>query len=146
MATRNSTGATRAKRHRKGFTHAEIDRFFRQLERSKPILTEGDISRVDDLLIRGPHARNRRVAMMILTRPGKFVVDWAQESREQAVSMADGVLGIRETVKAMRQLTEMMEAAEWRLAMALCYRDDMKSVYAEAKASGSAGTEEAANA
>jgi hypothetical protein len=133
MATRHSTGAARAKRTRNRFTAADANLFFNRLKRSRPICTEGDVARVDHELMRGGMALNRRVAMMILTRPGKFVIDWARGDRKTAVAMADGVLGIRDTVKRMRELADLLEAAEWRLAIALCEREDMTSVYAEAK-------------
>lgn len=122
-----------AKHSSKPISTAEANRIFDRVKRAPAICTEDDVARVDQELMNGSLALNRRVALFILTRPGKFAIDMARGDRKEAVAVADGVLGIRDTVRRMRELADILEAAEWRLAVALCEREDMESIYAEAK-------------
>ena len=123
-----------AKGKKSRVTDKEADRIFNQLKKAPATCIEDDVGDIDRDLMTGNAGVMRRVAIMLLTKPGKFVIDLAKGDRAHAVSMAEGMLSIRHEVKRLRELADIMQSAEMRMGVALCIRADMQEILAEAKA------------
>lgn len=78
-------------------------------------------------------AVTRRLAMLMLTKSGPELIDMVMEDRGAAVACADLLGCIEDHVSKLDSLKEILGHAQWRLMMALAHREDMQSVYAEAK-------------
>ena len=128
-----------AKRKSPRLTEKEAKRIFNQLKKAPAICTKGDVGEIDRELMTGNAGVMRRVAIAVLSKPGKFVIGIANGKREKAVAMAEGMLSIQHEVKRMRELADIMDMAQRRMGIALCIREDMQEILAEAK------TTEAAN-
>lgn len=104
-----------------------------------PHIPEGQPDAVEDFISdNGPW---RRAAMAYLSRPWSEIAEQIQNDRPTAVAFAGLSQALHGTAANYRLVAEWIEAAEHRLMVALCAREDMKSVLADARA-GQAGAQE----
>jgi hypothetical protein len=75
----------------------------------------------------------RRLGLHSLTRSAAELVE-AVKSREMAVSAAHMSDQFENYATRLRSLADMMTSASMRVQLALCTREDMKSIVEEAKA------------
>lgn len=75
----------------------------------------------------------RRLALITATKSGQELADIIAD-RESAISMAGFNHDLTDAAERYKSLGELLEAVRARLLILLCAREDMKEVYAEAKA------------
>lgn len=78
-------------------------------------------------------AVTRRVAMITLTKSGPELINMVMEDREAALAYAELLDCLGHHLQKMDSLKEILEHAQWRVMMALAHREDMQSVFEEAR-------------
>lgn len=79
------------------------------------------------------HGLARRAALAVLSQPCEHLFTQIESDRATAVAMAASRGWITDYLAYLAALAETMKAAELRLTTALCVRDDMGAVIAEAE-------------
>jgi hypothetical protein len=98
------------------------------------LFTIEDVNAIDASLQGPPDGQNRRVAFIAMMKSGKELIDLANKDRDSAVVVATMVESAVLCHKRLLELADMVKTAEVRARVALCEREDMTSVIAEAKA------------
>ena len=75
----------------------------------------------------------RRLASASLTKSGAELVEAFQSKRSTALAAAQTINSVEAYASRLRSLAELMDAARMRLGLAMCFRDDMHSLIAEAE-------------
>lgn len=112
------------------------EKIFYQLKAAAPLITEDVLQDIEQSFLSVEDRVTRRAALLVLLRPGSELIDKIERDREAAVAFAELMEGVGNYAKHLRQVTGLLHAAEGRLLIALCVREDMQSVVAEAQASG----------
>lgn len=107
------------------------DALFAQMETKGPLLTCEDMDEIEAMLER--QRRNRRAALVLLTKPWAWLNQQVTEDRGFAVAVAQ-IKMLADEVGLYRGLAEFMEAASVWGMIALASREDMSEVIEEAKA------------
>jgi hypothetical protein len=76
---------------------------------------------------------NRRMALMYLSKTFKETAKMVREDRETAVNFAAMGEAIESSVEKFESLVELLTAAQTRIQLQLCQREDMQEVLAEGK-------------
>jgi hypothetical protein len=142
MAVRKNTRTQSASKQAKRApaqknTDAEL-RLYQKLRRAPAAFSREDMHAMETAYQKhafGPEgfAPYRRSILFFLSMPAKKVFDGIRDDREEAVAFADALLGARAYVEWLRAVTETMVAGITRLEIALCAREDMDEVIAEAE-------------
>jgi len=80
--------------------------------------------------------RSRRAALGTLAMSGMQLTKVITDDRKGAFALAVARLSIEEYASHLRALADMMECAGTRIGIALCSREDMEALLAEAEGSG----------
>lgn len=140
MATKHiSRSSKRASRPRK--LTADEQPYY-DLKAQPPQLTKSQSQNIDRTYLEDANGWARRMALATLTMGGGEIIERIETDREAAVLFAQTQLHIDDYVRRLDQLREILHAADMRLMVALCARDDMESVIAEAKAMVEASSRE----
>lgn len=81
-----------------------------------------------------PHGVTRRVALATLAKPCAVLFDAVERDRAAAVSIAHACDALDTYCGHLQAVLDTMEAARLRMELALCGREDMDAIYAEARA------------
>ena len=76
----------------------------------------------------------RRVGLIFLSKPWEEMADAIAKDRDLAVAFADVALRLEESIDCLKALADLLLTAQTRINLALCNREDMKAVMAQAKA------------
>lgn len=107
------------------------DALFAQMEAKEPLLTCEDMDEIEAMWER--QRRNRRAALVLLTKPWTWLNQQVTEDRDFAVAVAQAKI-LADEAGLYKALAELMEAASVWSMMALASREDMSEVIEEAKA------------
>lgn len=107
------------------------DALIAQMETKEPLLTCEDMDEIEAMWER--QRRNRRAALVLLTKPWAWLNQQVTEDRGFAVAVAQ-IKMLADEVGLYEGLTEFMEAASVWSMVALASREDMSEVIEEAKA------------
>jgi hypothetical protein len=113
-----------------GLTDKQIDAFFAQMKNTEPLLDAADVDRIDAEFHQ--RRRDRRAALLILTKPGAWLDRCVAKDRKFALVAAELFLCINEE-KLYSMLNDLMIESKARLMAALSVREDMGEVLAEAR-------------
>lgn len=105
-------------------------------EKASALLSRDQAYDLEEKIGKDPFGLTRRIAFVILTQPGQRLIDLIKNNREFAVGHAAVLDNLQEYEKALRELADMIGCAHMRARVALCYREDMKDLYAQAKREG----------
>lgn len=126
--------ATRKTRTTRKSKTTPEERLYRRLKASPAQLTSEQVDMFDAAFASDEHRVARRIVLQMLTKSGRELVAMAQESRGHAVAIAQAIEAAREIEKHMLAFSRLAQAMSVRLGIALCDRDDMDEVIAEARA------------
>jgi hypothetical protein len=112
-----------------------LDLFNGLMAEKDPIVTGEFIAAVEqDFRPSGSQNVNRRVALSFLAKPfGEMAKRIGDAKREGAVAMAAAMPALKESAVKYARIAELFTAAEIRIGLALCQREDMKEILEEAK-------------
>lgn len=79
------------------------------------------------------HDYSRRLALLVLSRPGADLLDNIKANRELAVAMADVLERLRDYGPMLEELRRLVSVAETRIVIALAAREDAVEIVADAK-------------
>ena len=134
MAKKQSNRTTARAR----ITADEGEKALRRMRKAPPVFTQEEMYKLEAKIKEDGDGVTRRIALAVLAEPGaKFLEDIAGK-RDYAVAIANTSECLVGYVGRLRQLTELMEATQLRMVIALANRTDMDSVIREAKAPSSA--------
>lgn len=103
--------------------------------RSQPAAVDGGVaSAIEVCMARDAFGITRRSCLAVLKMPASEIFDTIERDHAAAVALADLAACACEYKGRLRALAELVEAAELRIKVALCWRDDMEAVIAEASA------------
>lgn len=97
-------------------------------------ITEAQVIEMEKALSEDRHGPARRAALAVLARPCEHLFAQMESDRAAAVALAAVRASIADYLAHLAGVAETMKAAELRLAIGLCVRDDMDAVIAEAGA------------
>ena len=113
----------------------ELEQLGRDFENMKPLLTAEVLDQIErDIGSNQPWGPWRRAGLACLTRSGRQLIEGLETDRDAAVAVAAVANGTKDYAKRLRELAELMDKANLRLLMALCWRDDIEEIMSEAKA------------
>lgn len=107
------------------------DALFTQMEAKEPLLTCEDMDKIEAMWER--QRRNRRAALVLLTKPWTWLNQQVAENRDFAVAVAQ-IKILTDEAELYKTLAELMKAASVWSMVALTSREDMSEVIEEAKA------------
>ena len=102
---------------------------FEELEAAEPWFTVDGLREVE--AVWQESERTRRAATAVLTKSGSELISTVLEDRAVAVSLAGVSAALDGYLSRLDGLKEMLEHAQSRILLALCSRDDMRSVIEE---------------
>lgn len=105
---------------------------FAEVKGAGPSISEVQLKEIDQWASRDREGSTRRAALMVLTRPGSWLIDTVERDREAAVAFADVRRAVDGYVDGLKELTRLLESSSARIMVALCGREDAESVIAEA--------------
>ena len=82
-----------------------------------------------------PHGITRRVALAVLTQPCADFFEKIRDDRSTAVAFASLLHDVDDLMQHIDAYRALIEAAQTRLMVGLCAREDMSAVLAEGEAS-----------
>ena len=92
----------------------------------------GSAGRSGTLRLVGAQGPARRAALAVLAQPCEHLFAQIESNRAAAVALAAARASIADYLAHLAAVVETMKAAELRLTLGLCVRDDMEEVIAEA--------------
>lgn len=111
------------------------DKLWSDFESLPPVLTSNQVDELETAAqsrAKGDGVA-RRVALATLSQPGAHLIKSFEKDRDAAVAFAAAARGIAGYREYLKGLDEALQAAEVRIRTALCVRDDMQDVIAEAE-------------
>jgi hypothetical protein len=106
---------------------------YRKLRRAGPGLSDADVSELEGSLNDPRQHIWRRAAFGTAMMSGKDLFGKIEADRESAVVFAEMAIGVRDYVKRVRALADLIDMEQVRIELALCAREDCEEVRAEAK-------------
>jgi hypothetical protein len=134
MATKKSTRATRrTRRTEEEIAADEGEKFLRQLREAPAVFTDAEMYSLEAKIGADGDGPTRRIALAVLTTSGSRLLDEIAADRDYAVAVADVYQHLDGYLGRLRELTELMSAAQVRMMLALANREDMYAVMQQAK-------------
>ena len=110
------------------------ERAYRRFRASPAQLTPGQVAMIDATFAQDEYREGRRIVLQMLTKSGRELAAMVQESRGHDVAIAQAMEVAKEIERNMQAFSKLAQATAIRLGLALCDRDDMDEVIAEARA------------
>jgi len=126
MATKKHTARRKASRNG-GLTETQAGQFLQQVKDAGPLLTKQAMYGTERALQEGM-ASIRRMMLSLGTISGRKLIDEVTTDREMAAAVASAYKGADDCIRLHRTVLELLEAAQIRMMIALCTRDDMQEV------------------
>jgi hypothetical protein len=102
----------------------------RKVENEPPVISDDDVEAIEkQAQLDGV---TRRAAMLVLTKPGKWLIDTIDTDRGFALAHAQVHASIDDYLKRQAPLLHLMERAKARISVALAWREDMDEILREA--------------
>jgi len=95
-------------------------------------ITEAQLVQMETNFGKDSYGPTRRTALAVLSRPCEHLFAQIESDRTTAVAIAAARASIADYLAHLAAVIETMKAAELRLTVALCVREDMETVIAEA--------------
>lgn len=96
-------------------------------------LTKEQMIEMEDVYREDRNGLARRAALATLTVPCAGLFESVEQDRETAAAMASVALAMRGYIEHLEAVKNIVVAAETRVSMALCAREDMADLFAEAE-------------
>jgi hypothetical protein len=112
-------------------TANDYEKLFLKMEREKKPVLPKDFFRDVDKTLQTDWVR--RAALRFLEMPFKEMTDCCGKDRNTAVAFADLSSRMPDAIKRYQGLVDILNAAQLRIGMALCVREDMPAVLKEAR-------------
>jgi hypothetical protein len=112
---------------------AFAEKLFRDFDAQPAQLTKEQVDKMEANFTGPSRQRSRRAALATLALSGKELTRNVTSERDSALALAVARVSIEEYASHLREFAEMMESAGTRIGVALCSRDDMNELLAEAK-------------
>ncbi len=137
MAIRKSTAVRKSGTRSKGVSSSDVKGamklFDKLMAETEPAIPEGLVDEVERSMTgSGADAVHRRIALISLSRTFKVTAENIRDDREAAIALASAAALIKSSARKYRGLADLMDTAEVRIQIALCQREDMDAVLAEA--------------
>jgi len=112
---------------------AAMKLFDKLMAEKKPMVGEGFREAVERSMTgAGADAVNRRMATAYLSKPFKEIAEKISKDRGTAIAFASAAVCIKSSAEKYKTIADLMGSAEVRIHMALCQREDMQEILAEA--------------
>lgn len=122
MATKRNTERSTVKKQPRSSDAIDYEALAAQFRVSKAPITEGQMHRIaDQFLERG---KTVRCALAVLTRSGEELIKSLADDHKTASAFAALAENIKNLNAWIDSLKEMLECADTRITIALCYRED----------------------
>jgi hypothetical protein len=117
-------------------TTDESCKILRKVRKAPAVFSKNEMESLESKIRADADGVTRRVALAVLTQSGAKILDSIAGDREAAVGFAECSQNLTDYISRLRQLIEVMEAAQVRLLVGLARREDMHAVLHEAKGDG----------
>lgn len=108
------------------------NRVMADLRKAKPYLTEKQLDAIESRFCDGTKGVSRRAALLVLLKPGAWLIEHIEKDRDVAVALADVARCGADYASRLRQTADLVDTAAARINVALCVREDFDAVRAEA--------------
>ena len=132
MATRSVPKSTRAPARARKVDDDGL-RLLREARKAPALFTHEEMYKLESAIGKDSDGIWRRVALAVVAQPGKKFLEGVAANRESAVAFAEAVGPLRDYLGRLGQLTEVIGAAQMRIVVALAQREDMDSLFQEAR-------------
>jgi len=107
---------------------------FKEFERQPAQITHDDIDVIErHFRIDAYSSVYRRVALILLAKSGRELVEIAERNRSAAETLADAIAGIDGAARVFRAIADNLQTAALRAQLALCAREDSPALIAKAR-------------
>lgn len=110
-----------------------LEAFYQRIRAMPAAITEAQALQMEAAFREDRHGLARRAALAVLSQPCEHLFAQIESDRATAVAMAASRGWITDYLAYLAAVVETMKAAELRLTTALCVRDDMDAVIADAR-------------
>ena len=112
---------------------AALEKLLRDFDAQPARITNEQLDKIEADFLGLSNRRSRRSALLSLTMSGMELIKTVTGDREDALAWAVASTCIHDYVSRLREFADMMEGASTRIGVALCSREDMQAVIAEAE-------------
>lgn len=106
---------------------------YRRVRAMPAAFTEAQMLQMEAAFSEDRHGPARRAALAVLAQPCSPLFGRIESDRAAAVAMAAARASIADYLLHLAAVVDTMKAAELRLTLGLCVRDDMDAVIADAR-------------
>jgi tRNA-dihydrouridine synthase len=114
-------------------TIKQMDKLFHTTKALPPVITEKQLDSIEQRMADPNDQITRRAALILITRPAKWLFDTVENDRTAAVAFAQVGDVAEKYAKFLDELAQIVRISSTRIMVALCSRADMQSVINEAK-------------
>ena len=115
MANRKSTS-----RATKPATDTELDALWQQFETSPALLTDDELSEIDEMMFATEGRRTVRAGLLMLTQSGRELLDKMRGDPEMVEVYSELAECAKDRATRLRGVADALDTASARLALALC--------------------------
>ena len=108
---------------------------YEEIKAMPAVITADQMKTIEAAHQSDPHGFARRSALAVLSQPCADIFEKIETDRETAVAVAAMLSCVDNLLTHIDAYREMISAAQTRLMVGLCARDDMEAVLAEGEAS-----------